>query len=66
MQVATARPHLLLTFAGMAGGQVLEVDGGEVTVITKHSPLAHCVVGHRAGDSFELPNGRPGRVLSVE
>ncbi len=53
-------------FAGTAGGQVLAVNGGEVTVITKSSPLAHRVVGHRAGDAFELPNGRAGRVLAVE
>ena len=53
-------------FAGVAGGHVVTVDTREVTVITPHSELAHRLLGLRAGDTFELRNGRAGRILSVE
>ena len=53
-------------FAGVAGGQVITMDQMEVTVITSHSPLAARVRGLKAGQDFVLPNGSPGRILSVE
>lgn len=53
-------------FAGVAGGHVVAVDGVEVTVITPQSALAHRLLGLRVGESFELPNGRAGRILSIE
>lgn len=53
-------------FAGVAGGQVIELDGVEVTVITSHCALAGRVRGLKAGDSFYLPNGTAGTILSVE
>ena len=53
-------------FAGVAGGHVVTVDTLEVTVITPQSELAHRLLGLRAGDTFELRNGRVGRIVSVE
>ena len=53
-------------FAGTAGGQTISLDGCEVTVITAHSPLAGRLLGCKAGDSFRLPNGSLGQVLTVE
>jgi hypothetical protein len=51
--------------AGVAGGQVVEVDDCEVTVITPQSPLVSRLRGLKAGESFHLPNGRVGQVLTV-
>jgi len=53
-------------FAGVAGGQMVEMEGKEVTVITAQSPLAGRLRGRRPGDSFRLPNGAQGEVLTVE
>ncbi|MFT4901593.1 MAG: hypothetical protein ACI81V_000867 [Lentimonas sp.] len=53
-------------FAGVAGGQTIRMEKMEVTVITAQSALANRVRGLRAGDTFYLPNGTQGRILSVE
>jgi hypothetical protein len=53
-------------FAGTAGGQTILIDEQEVTVITAQSPLAGRLRGCRAGDTFRLPNGSIGQVLTVE
>lgn len=53
-------------FAGTAGGQTISMDDHEVTVITAQSPLAGRLLGRKAGDSFRLPNGSIGQVLTVE
>jgi len=53
-------------FAGTAGGQNISMDDREVTVITAQSPLAGRLLGRKAGDSFNLPNGSTGQVLTVE
>lgn len=53
-------------FSSVAGGQVIEVDDREVTVITAQSPLAGRLRGLRAGDSFMLPNGKSGAILAIE
>ena len=53
-------------FAGVAGGQVVPTQCGEVTVITARSPLINRLRQLRAGDRFRLPNGESGRVRSVE
>jgi len=53
-------------FAPVGGGEALNVAGTEVTVITPDSPLAHALVGHRAGDDFTLPNGSAGSVVTVK
>ena len=53
-------------FAGTAGGQTIDMGEYKVTVITAQSPLAHRLLGKKAGDSFRLPNGSLGQVLTVE
>ena len=53
-------------FAGVAGGHVVPMELGDVTVITSHSPLAARLLRLKAGDSFVLANGHSGEVLSVE
>lgn len=53
-------------FAGVAGGQIIQMDGMEVTVITAQSPLAHRLLGLKVGETFKLPNGDLGQVLHIE
>lgn len=53
-------------FAGVAGGHVVAMEQGEVTVITAHSTLASSLLGLKAGESFTLPNGSTGKVVAVE
>ncbi|WPJ95768.1 hypothetical protein SH580_20315 [Coraliomargarita algicola] len=53
-------------FAGTAGGQIIFMEGYDVTVITAQSPLAGRLLGRKAGDSFRLANGSIGQVLTVE
>ncbi len=53
-------------FAGVAGGQVINVDNIEVTVLNSHSPLASRVLGRKVGETFVLPNGNTGEVLHIE
>lgn len=52
--------------AGAAGGQTVVVSGVEVTIITPQSELANRLLGLGLGDTFELRNGRAGRIHSVE
>lgn len=53
-------------FAGVAGGQVIETEHGNVTVITAQSPLASRLRGLKRGDPFQMPNGSAGQILAVE
>lgn len=53
-------------FAGVAGGQTVDMDGITVTVITPQSPLIARLRGLKAGESFRLPNGSIGQVLTVD
>jgi hypothetical protein len=53
-------------FAGTAGGQTISMDDQEVTVITAQSLLAGRLLGRMAGDTFRLPNGSIGQVLTIE
>lgn len=53
-------------FAGVAGGHLVPTEQGEVTVITAQSPLAARLLRLRAGNTFVLPGGAVGTVLSVE
>ena len=52
-------------FSSVAGGQVISMNGQEVTVITAQSPLAGHLLGLKAGDGFTLSNGRPGKILVI-
>ena len=53
-------------FAGTAGGQSILLDGQEVMVITAQSPLAGRLIGLKAGDTFSMPNGSSGQILTIE
>lgn len=53
-------------FAAVAGGQTIEAASGKVTVITAQSPLLARLKNLKAGDTFHLPDGSVGVVLSVE
>ena len=53
-------------FASIAGGQSILLDGQQVTVITAQSPLAGRLIGLKAGDSFFMPNGSTGQILTIE
>ncbi|MEO0509318.1 MAG: hypothetical protein AAF065_05620 [Verrucomicrobiota bacterium] len=53
-------------FAGVAGGHMVAMEQGDVTVITAQSTLASSLLGLKPGEAFTLPNGSSGRVLSVE
>jgi hypothetical protein len=53
-------------FAGVAGGQVIEMDGVTLTVITPQSALAAKLRGLRIGESFRMPNGVIWQVLAIE
>lgn len=59
-----SREHFFV--APAAGGQVIEVDGKVVTVVTPQSPLAARIFGKREAESFSLANGAPGTVLTVQ
>ena len=50
-------PEECFFFSSVAGGQVIQVDNQEVTVITAKSPLAARLRGLKAGDGFTLSNG---------
>ena len=52
--------------AGVAGGQVIQVDDIAVTVITAQSPLAARVRGLKIGETFTQPNGKLGEILAIE
>lgn len=52
-------------YASVAGGQVVEMDGSAITVITSQSPLIARLRGLRAGESFHLANGSIGQVLTI-
>lgn len=52
-------------FASVAGGQTVEAGGEKVTVITAQSPLIGRLRGLKAGESFRLPIGTTGQVLTV-
>ncbi len=49
----------------VGGGETLDVDGTEVTVITAHSPIGEAITGKATGAEFKLPNGAPGKITRV-
>ncbi len=51
--------------APAGGGETLDVDGTEVTVVTGQSPIGAAIAGKAAGADFKLPNGNPGKILEV-
>lgn len=53
-------------YAGVAGGQVIEIDDMSVTVITPQSAIAGKLRGLHAGESIRLPNGVIWQVMAIE
>lgn len=51
--------------APAGGGEVLDVDGTEVTVITLHSPIGEAIAGKKKGAEYALPNGNAAKLLEV-
>ncbi|MGE9294502.1 hypothetical protein [Ruficoccus sp. ZRK36] len=49
----------------VGGGETLDVDGTEVTVITAQSPIGAAILGQAAGADFKLPNGSAGSIATV-
>jgi len=56
--------HVFLLDCG--GGIELVVDGTEVTIITKESPLGNALANKREGDRFAVPGGIAGTIRRVE
>ncbi len=52
--------------APAAGGQILTLNGDEITVVTPQSPMATRILGKRENETFTLANGVPGSVLKVQ
>lgn len=65
VQCQLGRAQEWFYFAPVAGGETVKVDGREVTVITRESPIAQVMVGKAVGDDFTLANGAPGKILQV-
>lgn len=51
--------------APAGGGESLQVDENEVTVITQQSPIGSQLYGKSKGAAFSLPNGKPGKIMHV-
>jgi hypothetical protein len=51
--------------APAGGGEVVTVEGGEVTVVTLHSPVLLRMLGKRVGEGFSVGNGGGGSVLEI-
>jgi len=49
----------------VGGGETLDVDGTEVTVITAHSPIGESITGKAVGAEFKLPNGVAGSIAKI-
>ncbi len=51
--------------APVGGGETLDIDGTEVTVVTAQSPIGAAITGKAAGAKFKLPNGADGSIVKV-
>ena len=47
------------------GGIELKLDIGTVTVITPESPVGNALAGKQSGDTYRLPSGLSGRIVSI-
>ncbi|MEM0965016.1 MAG: transcription elongation factor GreAB [Verrucomicrobiota bacterium] len=50
----------------VGGGEILEVNEQEISVLTVQSPLGATLAGKQAGATFRLPNGLQGKIVSVQ
>tara|TARA_R100000027_G_scaffold52103_3_gene40862 strand:+ start:39643 stop:40113 length:471 start_codon:yes stop_codon:yes gene_type:complete len=51
--------------APVGGGETLELDGVEISILTAKSPLGQSIAGKSTSASFRLPNGLDGRIVQV-
>ncbi|WOO40989.1 hypothetical protein [Rubellicoccus peritrichatus] len=51
--------------APAGGGEALDIEGTEVTVITQQSPIGSQLYGKSEGAAFSLPNGAPAKVKGI-
>ncbi|MEM9227233.1 MAG: transcription elongation factor GreAB [Verrucomicrobiota bacterium] len=51
--------------APVGGGEVLEIEGCEVTVITLQSPIGEALKGKSAGARYALPNGNQAVIAEL-
>lgn len=59
----------MLFVCAAAGGETIEVDGEEITIVTARSPLGQAVLGKKTGDTFAMNIGSTKhtyKVVSVE
>ncbi len=52
--------------APAAGGQIISLDGTEITVVTPQSPIATRILGKGKGHGFKLANGAPGSIIDIK
>jgi len=55
----------VLLFGSAAGGETIQVDGEEITIVTAQSPLGQAVLGKTVGDTFKIKIGRNTQTLTV-
>ena len=46
------------------GGEKVNIEGKEVTIVSKEAPLFHLLRGRKVGDKCILPNGNELRIIS--
>lgn len=52
--------------APAGGGETLDLNGTEVTVITQQSPIGGQLYGKSTDAAFSLPNGAPAKVKGIQ
>jgi transcription elongation GreA/GreB family factor len=55
----------VILFGSAAGGETIQVDGEEITIVTAQSPLGQAVLGKTVGDTFKIKIGRVAQTLTV-
>ena len=65
VQVALAGAEEWFLIGKLGGGEVIQYDRHELTLITPQSPVAAALEGLTEGAEFRLPNGLSGRVLKI-
>ena len=56
----------VLLFGSAAGGETIETEDGEITIVTSGSPLGHAVLGKTTGESVDIRIGNTTHAYVVE
>ena len=51
--------------APVGGGQIVQLQGEYITVVSPQSPIYQALLGKRQGQSFQMPNGAQGDILCL-